>query len=186
MPEPALFDAFATTLGDAIVNSGPPGLPDRSWPSAFCAFSADPRPIAICPSVLRVDVSTWSRNENSPPIVPCVTCDVSTGCAWPLTTIASCCFVGSCVSGCVCSVFAVVPTTSGWPLPTNRLSVPSDCGRAVAPMAPEICCTRASRWSSRSFGCDASAALLPSLRIALFSDATCFASELTVATWSSI
>ncbi len=50
---PALFDASATTLGDADLEQRAADVAvDRSCPSAFCAFSAEPSPIAICPSVL--------------------------------------------------------------------------------------------------------------------------------------
>ena len=167
-------------------NNAAPALPATSWPSPFCAFSAAPSPIAIWPSAFTAGPRTVSRKRNSPPSVPSVTFAVCTRCAAPFTVTASCFFVGSWSSATVVSRFARAPTTSGCPLPANRLIVPSDCGRALPPSAPATCWTSASRWSSRSFGIWLLDGSRPSVRMLRFSVAICAASELTFATVSSI
>ncbi|MNE61431.1 hypothetical protein D3C80_1566460 [compost metagenome] len=70
----------------------------------------------------------------------------------PLTKLTSK-RVGSPCPGPTSRRLVLLPTTSGWPEPTNRLSELSSCATTVTPTKVDSWRIASSRASSRSLGC---------------------------------
>ena len=103
------------------------------------------------PSSLRAGSSIWLRQSSRPPSVPPDTTRDRSTVPAPVRMDSS---VRSGSSGSTVVVIceATLPSTSGWPLPMNTLSVASPSATTDTATLPDSSLISASRWSSRSFG----------------------------------